>query len=74
MDIKAKIDEAVAKIKADPAIAKEFQADPVKAVEKILGTDLPDDVINPVIDGIKTKISVDGVKDKLGGLLGGLKK
>lgn len=74
MDIKAKIEEAVAKIKADPAIAKEFQDDPVKALEKILGTDLPDDKINPIIEGIKAKISVDGVKDKLGGLLGGLKK
>lgn len=74
MDIKAKIDEIAAKVKADPEFAKEFQADPVKAVEKVVGVDLPDDKINPLIDGIKAKISVDGVKDKLGGLLGGLKK
>ena len=45
MDIKAKIEEIVTKIKADPDFLKEFQADPVKAVEKITGTDLPDDAI-----------------------------
>lgn len=74
MDIKAKIEEAVEKIKADPSIAAEFEKEPVKALEKILGTDLPDDKIQPVIDGIKAKISADSVKDKLGGLFGGLKK
>ncbi|MBP1546081.1 MAG: hypothetical protein J6A37_05735 [Oscillospiraceae bacterium] len=71
MDIKAKIEEIAAKVQADPDFLKEFQADPVKAVEKILGTDLPDDVINPIIDGVKAKISVDGIKGVLGGLFGG---
>lgn len=73
MDIKAKIEEIVTKIKADPDFMKEFQADPVKAVEKITGTDLPDDVINPIIDGVKAKISVDNVKGMLGGLFGAKK-
>ena len=71
MDIKAKIEEIAAKVKADPDFLKEFQADPVKAVEKILGTYLPDDVINPIIDGVKAKISVDCIKGVLGGLFGG---
>ncbi len=74
MDIKAKIEEIVEKVKADPDFAKDFQADPVKAVEKILGVDLPDDTVNKVIDGVKAKVSFDDVKDKLGGLLGGLMK
>lgn len=74
MDIKSKIDELVSKIKADPDFAAKFKADPVKAVEGVLGVDLPDDQINAVIDGIKAKISVDDVKNKLSGILGGLKK
>ena len=73
MDIKAKIEEIVTKIKADPDFMKEFQADPVKAVEKITGTDLPDDVINPIIDGVKAKITADNVKGMLGGLFGAKK-
>ena len=73
MDIKAKIEEIVAKVKADPDFLREFQADPVKAVEKITGTDLPDDVINPIIDGVKAKISADNVKGMLGGIFGAKK-
>lgn len=69
MDIKAKIDEIVGKIKGDEKFAAEFKADPVKAVEKVVGVDLPDDQINKLIDGIKAKVSVDGVKDKLGGFM-----
>lgn len=73
MDIKAKIEEIVNKIKADENFAQEFKTDPVKAAEKVLGVDLPDDVINNVIDGVKAKINVDDIKNKLGGLFGGLK-
>ena len=73
MDIKAKIEEIVNKVKADPDFLKEFQADPVKAVEKVTGTDLPDDVINPIIDGVKAKITADNVKGMLGGLFGAKK-
>lgn len=70
MDIKAKIEEIVEKIKNDKNFAADFQKDPVKAVERVVGVDLPDDQINAVIDGIKAKISVDDVKDKIDGLLG----
>lgn len=72
MDIKAKIEEIVEKIRNDKNFAAEFQADPVKAVEKVTGVDLPDDQINKIIDGIKAKVSVDDVKEKLGGVLGKL--
>ena len=71
MDIKAKIDEIVNKVNSDHDIAKKFQSDPIKTVEGILGVDLPDDVIKQVVDGVKAKIDIDGLKDKLGGL-GGL--
>lgn len=71
MDIKAKIDEIVNKVKNDPDIASKFQKDPIHTVEGIIGVDLPDDVIKQVVDGVKTKVNVDDIKDKLGGL-GGL--
>lgn len=70
MDIKAKIDEIVNKVKSDPAFAEEFKKEPVKAVEKLLGVDLPDDAIKNIVDGAKAKINVDGIADKLGGLFG----
>ena len=73
MDIKAKIEEIVNKVKNDKDFAAKFTSDPVKAVEGVLGIDLPDDQINAVIEGVKSKISVDDIKDKIGGLFGGLK-
>lgn len=73
MDIKAKIDEVVNKVKSDSNFADKFKNEPVKAVEEVLGVDLPDDMVNKVIDGVKAKINVGGVMDKLGGLFGGKK-
>ena len=70
MDIKAKIEELVEKVKNDKDFAEEFKADPVKAVESAVGVDLPDDQINKAVDGIKAKVTVDGLKDKIGGLFG----
>lgn len=70
MDIKAKTEEIVNKVKSDPDIASKFRNDPIKTVEGILGADLPDDVIMQVVDGVKAKINVDELKGKLGALGG----
>ena len=75
MDIKAKIEELAEKIKSDKALQEDFKKNPVSAVEKLIGVDLPNDQIEKVVDGIKTKISLDDIGDKLDGLgnkLGGL--
>ncbi len=73
MDIKAKVEEIVNKVKNDKDFAAKFTSDPVKAVEGVLGIDLPDDQINALIEGVRSKISVDDIKDKIGGLFDGLK-
>lgn len=74
MDIKEKIEEIVAKVKAEPDFANDFKANPVKAVEKVLGVDLPDDIVEKVVDGVKSKVSFDGIADKVGGILDMFKK
>lgn len=73
MDIKAKIDELVNKVKNDKDFSKKFKENPTKAVESVLGIDLPDEQINKIINGIKTKISIDDLTGKLGGLFKGKK-
>ncbi len=70
MDIKAKIDEVVDKVKSDPDFASKFKSEPIKAVENVLGVDLPDDAIRQVVDGVKAKINLGGIADKIGGLFG----
>jgi hypothetical protein len=70
MDIKAKVSELVNKIKSDPDLLSKFKSNPTSTVEGIIGVDLPDDQINAVVEGVKAKINLDGLKDKLGGLFG----
>ena len=69
MDIKAKIEEIVEKVKNDDSLMEDFKKDPIKVVEKLAGVDLPDDVVDKVVDGVKTKVSVD----KLSGAMDSLK-
>ncbi|MBQ8927186.1 MAG: hypothetical protein IJ055_02785 [Oscillospiraceae bacterium] len=70
MDIKAKITEIVEKVKSDKDFAAKFSADPVKAVEGVLGVDLPDDQVNAVIEGVKAQVNGGGIVDKITGLFG----
>ena len=69
-DIKEKVEELAAKLQKDPALLKNFQDDPVKALEKLTGVNLPDDQLKPLVAGIKAKLAASD----LGGKLDGLKK
>ncbi len=68
MDIKEYIEKIVDRIKDDDALKAQFQKDPIKAVEKLLGVDLPDDLMEKVVDGVRGKIALDNVSDALGAL------
>ncbi|MBQ1258014.1 MAG: hypothetical protein IIX93_12185 [Clostridia bacterium] len=70
MDIKAKIEEIVQKIKTDKNLLSKFRSEPIKTVEGLLGVDLPDDIIEKIVEGVKAKITVDDVKGALGKLKG----
>ena len=63
MDIKAKIEELVAKVKNDKSFGEEFKKDPVKAVEGAIGVDLPDDVVKKIVDGVKAAIAGNKLAD-----------
>ena len=69
-NIKEKIEEIVEKIKKDPDFKEDFMKDPEKAIEKIAGIDIPDGMVDKVIDGVKAKIA----GDKLSGAMDSLKK
>ncbi len=73
-NISDNIKNIVNKIKNDKNFEKEFKNNPVKAVEGILGVDLPDDKIMQIVDAIKAKISADDVKDKISDIFGKFKK
>ncbi len=68
MDLKDKIEELVKKVKSDDDFADKFKKDPIKAVESVLGINLPDDQIEKIIDGIKAKVTLDKADDLLGSI------
>ncbi|MDE5768032.1 MAG: hypothetical protein K2H82_01465 [Oscillospiraceae bacterium] len=73
LDIKEKMEELMQKIKNDKDFSKKFTENPVKAVEDLLGVDLPDDQINAIINGVKAKLTAENIADaagKLSGLFG----
>ncbi len=61
MDAKAKIEEIVGKLKDNEKLKESFKSDPVKTVEDLLGVDLPDDVLQSIVAGVKGKMSLDSV-------------
>ena len=70
MDIKAKIEEIVNKLKSDKNLMNNFNTNPVGVVEELIGIDLPDDQINGVVEGIKAKLNLDKLSGGLGKLFG----
>lgn len=63
MDIKEQIEKLAESVLKDEKIKEIFTKDPIKAVEKVLGVDLPDDIVEKIIAGVKAKITVDQISD-----------
>lgn len=73
VDIKELIEKAVDLLTKDENLMENFKKDPIKTVEKLLNVDLPDELLENVVKGVKAKIDLDKVGDvlgKLGGLFG----
>jgi len=79
MDIKAKVEEIVEKVKGDESFLANFKSDPVAAIEGLIGVDLPDDQIKAIVEGVKAKLSLDAdgdgkidIIEKVGDKVGGI--
>lgn len=70
MDIPKKINEIVKKVQTDKSFADKFKTDPVKAIESVLGIDLPDDQVKSILGGVNAKLA----SGKAGGIAGAFKK
>jgi len=68
-DIKEKIqdlvEEVVEKLKNDSSLLKLFKEEPIKALEKLIGKDLPDEQIEKVISLVKAKLLKDKIEDNV---------
>ena len=62
-----KIKETIEKLAKDDNVQAEFKKDPIKAIEKELGVDLPDEQVKEVVSHLKDKFDddfFDDLKDK----------
>lgn len=74
MDVKEQITKVVEKITKDKDLQEQFQKEPVKALESVLGVDLPDEIVDQVIQGVKAKLTADKVSGAVDALKGFIKK
>ncbi|MCI9073452.1 MAG: hypothetical protein HFH80_11760 [Lachnospiraceae bacterium] len=74
MNLKEQISKMVESISRDKDLQEQFKKEPVKALESVLGVDLPEDVIEQVIAGVKAKLTADNVSDAMDTLKGLFKK
>ena len=68
--LKEQIEKIVDKIKNDSDFKEDFMKNPEKAIEKITGIDIPDGMVDKVVDGVKAKLA----GDKLAGAMDSIKK
>ena len=61
MDIKEMIEQMITKLSTDEAMKEFFAKDPIKTVEKVLGVDLPDEIIEKIAAGVKAKLTADQI-------------
>ena len=69
-DIKELAEKAVDTIKGDDNLLKSFKTNPIKVVEKVLKIDLPDEILEKIVEIVKTKINIDDAKEALGKIAG----
>ena len=69
-DIKDLAEKAVETIKGDDNLLESFKTNPIKVVEKVLKIDLPDEILEKIVEIVKTKINVDDAKEALGKIAG----
>lgn len=66
MDIKEQINKIVEEVTKNPSIKEQFEKEPVKTIEKVIGVDLPDSIVEQIINGVKAKLSLDTVSKVVG--------
>ncbi len=59
MDVKKKVEEIVEKLKANPSALATFKTNPIKAIESLSGIDIPDEIEEKVIAGVKAALAGD---------------
>ena len=65
MDVKKMIEKLIDEIQKDGKLGTQFKKDPAKVIENIIGKDLPDDIVEKIVDGVNAKINLDKAVDAI---------
>ena len=66
INVKEIVGKVIDIIQDDDKFEAKFKANPAKAIEEVIGTDLPDDTVNAVVAAVKAKeIQLDNLDDIL---------
>ncbi len=74
MDIKEIIENIVEEIKSNKNLKEEFEKEPVKVIERVVGMDLPDALVEKAVEGVKVKLAAEMAVDKVSDVADALKK
>jgi hypothetical protein len=66
MDIKGIVDDVVSKVRSDENFKEKFFDDPTTALEETFDINLPNEHIDPIVEGVKAKLNLEKVDDMLG--------
>ena len=66
VNIKEIVGKLIEIIQDDDKFEARFDANPAKAIEEVIGVDLPDDTVNKIVKAVKAKeIQLDNLDDIL---------
>lgn len=64
-DLFDRIEDIVNELKSNKELQAKFKDEPVKALEEVLGVNLPDEMVEKLIESVKGKIEEKGIDDKI---------
>lgn len=66
LNVKEIVGKLIEIIQDDDKFEAKFDANPAKAIEEVIGVDLPDDTVNMIVKAVKAKeLQLDNLDDML---------
>lgn len=62
------IEKATDAISKSENLKKQFETSPAKAIESVIGVQLPEDIVNKVVDAVKAGLAAKSVSAAFGNL------
>ena len=68
MNLKKIVKNLIEEIQKDGKLGEQFEKNPVQVIESVVGKDLPDDIVNKIVDAVKANVNIDKATDAMDNL------